>query len=727
MFSSKLAAKAIIFSLFTVLFFATVASQNPGPQLTGGGLSSEQVPPFPSDGAVGSRSCGSIKHGKCGANNMYCNDGSLTENCNLCPPCQSGFHCNEQGHCEADISPMCDPETETEVLGPEGKSMCVPIGERTGDCSKCIPSIQSLDYGGGTLTQGKTVNLTLGLGDESCTASKAVLIVSTRKQILNFNTYWHVFNYPVKNEFASVKAAFDSIFRSEGEVDPNKSTRDFSSEVFLFYQFWNFTVDAQVKDNPSNLQDFSLPFTSEQLDPPFKEKMDWLADRNKDYEALIPRLNVASIPKRGFFEATREGTDDKFIEGMNFKFAVKYNCDGRWKFSDFQSVPFTDAGAVVKTCTDGTPYGECYKGSDPAKIGTFCNQGTIEDCTSHTQCCPSGTTCQSGKCVASSKNCTYEGTAIPVNTCVYKITSNQSHKPIFCDASASLVAKCSGANGSASECGCPPEMNCQADGTCKTAVTGPTGPGPQRTPGNPPVEIPPFQEGGGTSITGGGLADNACYIVVQAEFNGTTYDSSKTVTVDSSSIDSISVKGKFSLSQEGCAIEAGAQYGFWDNSSFLGSRKGGGTITAEQATQMSNKQTVEIPGIVLAGIKGFNGSKFFGITGKVKPKGATQFSPKNSATIAFQFGSGGTTTPPGENKCSDGTIKNNCSATKPKYCNESLEFVDNCRECGCPANSECQADGSCKEIVPLAGCDPCQSIAGCLACIDKAMAEQTLK
>ncbi|MCK4429570.1 MAG: hypothetical protein KAU95_04285 [Candidatus Aenigmarchaeota archaeon] len=51
-----------------------------------------------------------------------------------------------------------------------------------------------------------------------------------------------------------------------------------------------------------------------------------------------------------------------------------------------------------------------------------------------------------------------------------------------------------------------------------------------------------------------------------------------------------------------------------------------------------------------------------------------------------------------EIKCSDGTIYNKCSETKPKYCDEGV-LVDNCFVCGCSSGQNCQTDGSCS-IVP---------------------------
>jgi len=56
-------------------------------------------------------------------------------------------------------------------------------------------------------------------------------------------------------------------------------------------------------------------------------------------------------------------------------------------------------------------------------------------------------------------------------------------------------------------------------------------------------------------------------------------------------------------------------------------------------------------------------------------------------------------------KCSDGTLQDQCSVTKPKYCTldstGQLVLIDNCQVCGCPAvygkTLECQNNGSCKD------------------------------
>jgi len=49
--------------------------------------------------------------------------------------------------------------------------------------------------------------------------------------------------------------------------------------------------------------------------------------------------------------------------------------------------------------------------------------------------------------------------------------------------------------------------------------------------------------------------------------------------------------------------------------------------------------------------------------------------------------------------CSDGTLQDECSTTKPKYCQFSsvgvLELIDNCQKCGCSSSQVCQNDGSC--------------------------------
>ena len=44
--------------------------------------------------------------------------------------------------------------------------------------------------------------------------------------------------------------------------------------------------------------------------------------------------------------------------------------------------------------------------------------------------------------------------------------------------------------------------------------------------------------------------------------------------------------------------------------------------------------------------------------------------------------------------CSDGTAYSQCSATKPKYCDNG-NLVDKCSVCGCPSGYNCQSDGEC--------------------------------
>jgi len=59
-----------------------------------------------------------------------------------------------------------------------------------------------------------------------------------------------------------------------------------------------------------------------------------------------------------------------------------------------------------------------------------------------------------------------------------------------------------------------------------------------------------------------------------------------------------------------------------------------------------------------------------------------------------------------EQRCSDGTLKNRCSSTKPKYCSLALALVDSCRVCGCPEDEACQPDGGCEQkllALPLDG------------------------
>lgn len=47
-------------------------------------------------------------------------------------------------------------------------------------------------------------------------------------------------------------------------------------------------------------------------------------------------------------------------------------------------------------------------------------------------------------------------------------------------------------------------------------------------------------------------------------------------------------------------------------------------------------------------------------------------------------------------KCLDGTAYGQCTATKPKYCQDG-GLVNKCQTCGCPTGQICQADGACCE------------------------------
>src|SRR3989344_9240624 len=56
-------------------------------------------------------------------------------------------------------------------------------------------------------------------------------------------------------------------------------------------------------------------------------------------------------------------------------------------------------------------------------------------------------------------------------------------------------------------------------------------------------------------------------------------------------------------------------------------------------------------------------------------------------------------------KCSDGTLYNQCSITKPLYCKEG-RLINKCFLCGCSDDKLCQDDGSCKikEPEPIKKC-----------------------
>jgi hypothetical protein len=58
----------------------------------------------------------------------------------------------------------------------------------------------------------------------------------------------------------------------------------------------------------------------------------------------------------------------------------------------------------------------------------------------------------------------------------------------------------------------------------------------------------------------------------------------------------------------------------------------------------------------------------------------------------------------GDGNCSDGTAYGQCSKTKPKYCGTDAPpvntLVDRCSKCGCPAGYTCQPDNTCKTNLP---------------------------
>jgi len=69
-----------------------------------------------------------------------------------------------------------------------------------------------------------------------------------------------------------------------------------------------------------------------------------------------------------------------------------------------------------------------------------------------------------------------------------------------------------------------------------------------------------------------------------------------------------------------------------------------------------------------------------------------------------------------EQKCSDGTLYNQCSANKPFYC-ENGNLIDKCSTCGCPSEKQCQSNGSCT-VSPQATCQNECSSTGSKRCSD---------
>lgn len=55
--------------------------------------------------------------------------------------------------------------------------------------------------------------------------------------------------------------------------------------------------------------------------------------------------------------------------------------------------------------------------------------------------------------------------------------------------------------------------------------------------------------------------------------------------------------------------------------------------------------------------------------------------------------------------CSDGTVYDKCSTTKPKYCSNGI-LINNCTTCGCGIGQICKIDMSCVYFETNPGCDP---------------------
>ena len=48
--------------------------------------------------------------------------------------------------------------------------------------------------------------------------------------------------------------------------------------------------------------------------------------------------------------------------------------------------------------------------------------------------------------------------------------------------------------------------------------------------------------------------------------------------------------------------------------------------------------------------------------------------------------------------CSDGTLRNQCSSTRPLFCDNNLNLANNCNACGCPSGQNCQSNGQCVAV-----------------------------
>ena len=189
--------------------------------------------------------------------------------------------------------------------------------------------------------------------------------------------------------------------------------------------------------------------------------------------------------------------------------------------------------------------------------------------------------------------------------------------------------------------------------------------------------------------SGGSQSGGGCFIEVKAAYDGKTFNTGETAQVDPSA--PLSVDGTFSLSQKGCSIESG-EYGFWGTKTFSGGKAAGDNLNQDQLNNMSNGEKVTVSGISISDLSGYeNSTLYFGLKGSVKKAGADSFEQANSMWVGFEVGQGGeNVTPP------SGTPGPGNGTEKP-------------------------------QAGPIAGCDPCLSITGCLACLDKGLVNSSFK
>lgn len=342
-----------------------------------------------------------------------------------------------------------------------------------------------------------------------------------------------------------------------------------------------------------------------------------------------------------------------------------------------------------KKCSDGTPYGEC----STIKPKYCDNSVLIDDCQKCS--CSEGQICQANGSCSKVPTCT-DGT-------LYGQCSTT--KPLFCD-NGSLFNNCS-------ICGCPDGQKCQADGSCISSITGDL------------VLYVPFENdakdysgyGHHGTIYGAtfveGKVGNA--LLFDGIDDYVDMGESTDFNIDLNNF-SIQFWFKTEHTKEECILGRDIIYINFMGDDRIRIRWGGGATIDGYGGDIDQYADATVPYVLndnnwhhfLASFL-YNGSdnigKFY-IDGDIR-KTTLTYATDNIGDL--EIGRAGGTqyfngiidevriyrealTP--ILACSDGTNYNECSDTKPKYCDRD-SLVNNCSVCGCPEEQICLTNGGC--------------------------------